>query len=185
LFVHNFVVVHRVAEWLARQFVLDYDVALERRAQQSMDSGVPDSIDEVREYLRKRHPLPTRRDAIGQILNIWGAWKGSRGPSSRALRLYRSALGSDVAVRAFADQQILEVLKEPSQRIIMGPGMLELGPYVPNRAASPSLNALGRSYGPIVLQIKPSFEQRLVDAGVDLSRFGLVPSGEPFPQLFH
>jgi hypothetical protein len=157
-FDRNFAVLHRIAELITRKFIEDRKKAREDQIELSWNSGEYDSKAVVRKIYKRRMPLPSRREAVGELLQLWRIWDGPRAPSAKTLRRYRAALGADRPARSYLDDQVLEVVKSPRQRIILGPGRLRIGPYVPERAASPALSDIGPTIGPVVLDITPSYE---------------------------
>lgn len=155
LFDRNFAVLHRIAELIAQRLIDAKRVARNREINAGWDSGEYETKAECRSAYERRYPLPTRRHLVGDVLQRWGIWKRASAPSSRTLRRYRTALGTDRPVRAYADEQILEVLRTPCQRIILGPGEIQIGAYVPGRAAAPALTAVGPTLGCVVLDVTP------------------------------
>jgi hypothetical protein len=161
----NFPIIHRIAELIYRQWLVDVRQGLESRVDSHWDSGEYPSKTALRKSLKRRLKLPSKREAIGEILQLWGSWIPSQAPSSRTIRRYRAALGPDCAARTYADEQILEVLKSPCQRIILGPGEIQVGAYVPGRAAAAALTTVGPTLGPVVLDIRPAYEGILQSPG--------------------
>ncbi len=152
----NFAVLHRIAELITRHFIEDFKKARESQIELSWDFGEYDSKKVLRKIYKRLMPLPSRREAVGELLRLWHVWEGPRAPSSKTLRRYRAALGADRPVRAYVDEQILDVVKSPRQRIILGPSRLSIGTHVPGRAASPALFDVGPSFGPMVLDFTPA-----------------------------
>ena len=157
-FDNNFAVLHRIAVLITRKFIEDIKKAREGQIELSWESGQYDSKKVLRKIYKRRMPLPSRREALGELLQLWHVWEGQRAPSSKTLRRYRAALGADRPLRAYLDDQILEVIKSPRQRIILGSNRLSIGTYAPGGAASPALLDVGPSFGPMVLDITPSYE---------------------------
>lgn len=152
VFDKNFAVLHRIAELISRSRLRELRAARVRAIDSGWDSGVYVTKAECRMHYERTSRLPSRGQVVAEVLQQWGVWRRAGAPSSRTLRLYRTMLGATCQIRAYVDEQILTVLTKPCQRILLGEGCLSVGPYAPNRGASPSLHNLGTT-GPIVLEI--------------------------------
>jgi hypothetical protein len=161
----SFPILHRVAELIYRCGLVELRQATERNIESSWASGVYDSKRMLRKIYKRRMSPPPKRESIGKILRVWNAWSATRGPAARTLRRSRAALGVITPIRTFADEQILEVLKNPCQRIFLGPGEVSLGAYVPGRAAAAALTTIGPTLGPVVLDIRPPYDGILQPLG--------------------
>lgn len=159
VFDKNFAVIYRVAGLTARRRILDRKAAREHEMKSSWDSGVYETKAECQRLFERMRPLPNKRELVGGCLRAWGVWTRSQLPAPRTLLRYRAALGTDVAARRYIDTQILEVLKAPCQRLILGPASsVRIGAYVPNKAAAAASTDCGASFGPVVLDIKPPYD---------------------------
>jgi len=157
VFDRNFVVLHRIAELIAGCQLEDKRKARESEMESSWDSGVYDSRIACREKFERLRPLPSREELVVEILREWAVWRRPGVPSPRTLRRYRATFGADIPVRAYADSQILEVLENPCQRIILGPGTVQIGAYAPSRAAAHT--EVGPSIRCVVLDVTLAYDE--------------------------
>ena len=146
----NFVVLHRIAELIERRRLQERKTVRRNQIEAGWASGEYQSKSECRKYYERAHPLPPKNWVLVGLLRRWGIWSRSNVPSPKTLKRYRSMLGADCPVRAFVDEQILEVSRKKCQRIILSASALMVGSYVPGHAASPALTVL-RPVGPITI----------------------------------
>ncbi len=149
-FERNFVVLHRIAELISRGHLEECRAIREREIESGWASGEYLTKSQCRKYYQQARPLPRKNKLVVETLHRWGIWKRSNAPSSKTLKHYRAMLGADFPVRACVDEQILDASKEACQRIIEGPAIFQVGPYVPDRAASPALTVIGHSVGWVI-----------------------------------
>ena len=158
VFDRNFVVLHRLAELIARGRLEDKRKARESEMESSWESGVYDTRVACREKFERLRPLPSRWELVVEVLQEWAIWRSPGVPSPRTLRRYRATFGADIPVRAYADSQILDVLENPCQRIILGPGTVQGGAYAPDRPAAPLHTELGPTIRCVVLDLAPAYD---------------------------